>query len=434
MLKKLRNSLLRLNIILLAIVIILSFSIIYYITWHSLEGEIENRLRAVPPNILSNLLLSELQGLDEDTPGEIRINDHQELPIDYSRTFIANINANGEIRLVISRIDLTQDDYATAVRLALESGGNSGSIKLAGKTWAYLITGGRNSNIVFMDAQSIRATQGRILISMGILAMVVLSILFFISYFFANRAIRPVEESINRQRRFISDASHELKTPLAIINSNAEAMLIDGTATVSSQRKWLDRIEEESDRMNKLIEGLLYLARSEEGGTDESLPMDLSEAAEVEINRVEAVLFERGIRLTFRKYTGPLIVKADAEKIRQAILILLDNAVKYTDKGGEVVVETGCGRNHGYLKMSNTGQGIPAEDLPHIFDRFYRVDKSRSSNGAAGFEGSGRKSGYGLGLAIAQNIVERDRGHIKATVAAGMTTFTIELPLHAGTR
>jgi signal transduction histidine kinase len=247
--------------------------------------------------------------------------------------------------------------------------------------------------------------------------------LFLISLAFSNRALRPTEESLSRQRRFVADASHELKTPLAIIDANADAAL-GSMASEPEARMWVERIGEESGRMRRLVDDLLFLARSEDAAdvAMERLPVDLSLAAEREIGRVEAVLFERGIGVEFKSpAAGPVIVKADQERVRQILLILLDNAMKYTDDGGLVVVEVGHGRKNGFVKVSNTGAGIPAGDLPHIFDRFYRADKARTSSGAGG---------HGLGLSIAKTIAERSGGMITAYSASGMTTFTLELPLN----
>jgi signal transduction histidine kinase len=254
---------------------------------------------------------------------------------------------------------------------------------------------------------------------MMIIGGCVLAGLFLISLVFSGRALRPAEESLIRQRQFVADASHELKTPLAIIDANAEAAL--GERIAPGARTWIERIGEESGRMRGLIDDLLLLARSDDPGdmSMEKLPVDLSVAAEREISRVEAVLFERGIGLEFKAPTDGVTVNADPVRLRQILLILLDNAMKYTDEGGRVTVETGKERKHGYIRISNTGGGIPAEDIPHIFDRFYRADKARNS----------KSGGYGLGLSIAKAIAERAGGAVSADSSAGLTTFTVEFPL-----
>jgi len=428
MLKKLKNSLLRLNIILLSVVMIISFSVIYLIIWRSMQADIQEQLRSVPAGVISNAIISDQQDGSSRLPGRVPISGRPELAINYSKVFVVNLGSDNSVMSVFSRLDLKDRDYIKAVNYVLKKKNFTGSISLAGRRWEYRVSQGQGNSIVFLDVQDVHDALWLILRNMLIVGIFVLGVLALISYYFASRAIRPVEESIRRQRRFVSDASHELKTPLAIINSNAEAIMADKAATVESQQKWLDRIGEESDRMNTLIDSMLQLARSEESSGGESLPADISEAAEKEINRVEAILFEKGISLTFKKSVSKAIARCDAERIRQAILILLDNAVKYTENGGKVLVETGCSRNMVFVRVSNTGSGIPKEDLSRIFDRFYRVDKSRNSSPSPQAEAGVGQSGYGLGLAIAKNIVERDRGRIRVDAEEGTVTFTIELP------
>jgi signal transduction histidine kinase len=135
---------------------------------------------------------------------------------------------------------------------------------------------------------------------------------------------------------------------------------------------------------------------------------------------VEAVLFERGIGIEFQSSEdGEISVNADPERVRQILLILLDNAMKYTDEGGSVTVRVSRNRKYGCVEISNTGDGIAADDLSHIFDRFYRADRARTS---------GVRGGYGLGLSIARAIAERSGGNVTAASADGLTTFTVELP------
>jgi signal transduction histidine kinase len=369
------------------------------------------------------------------------LNGGVDLPIDYGKCFVVNVDAFGQAS-VFSRIEgMTDDDFLAAINTVFASGVNNGRLDLDGTPWLFRRSDTREGNsIVFLNVEDTDAALTRLFISMIAVGVIVLALFFFLSRMFANRAMRPAAESFEKQRRFVADASHELKTPLAIIDANAEAAL-SGEQLDSQAEMFVGRIEEESGQMRSLIDSLLYLARAEDAAAaDDSdmLPMDLSQAAEEEIGRIETVLFERGIVLEYRKkFTGELLVKADAQHIRQAVLILLDNALKYTDEGGSVTVETGAtgrgavnaaghfamrgaGRGAartGYITVTNTGEGIAAEDLPHIFDRFYRADKSRHS------------SGYGLGLSIADTIVRRSGGQIKAASEGGLTSFTIELPL-----
>ena len=242
-----------------------------------------------------------------------------------------------------------------------------------------------------------------------------LFILFGVSFYFANRSIRPIEESWQKQKQFVADASHELKTPLAIIGANADALLANGEETINSQKKWLDYIKAEAGRMGKLINDMLYLAKVED--TDETqLPIDFSNAVRDVIASLEAVIFEKGIQLT--QHIEPrIIVRGNEEKIKQAVLILLDNSIKYTGDLGDVAITLKRFRNQAVLSIQNSGESIPADRLPKIFDRFYRCDPSRTKE----------TGGFGLGLSIARAIIERSGGCIYAQSSDSGTTFTIEL-------
>jgi signal transduction histidine kinase len=273
--------------------------------------------------------------------------------------------------------------------------------------------------MVFLNIDDTDRAMTRLLVNMTLIGGCVLAGLFFISLVFSGRALRPAEESLVRQKQFVADASHELKTPLAIIDANAEAALEERIPP--GARTWIERIGEESGRMRRLIDDLLLLARSEDpaGMTMETLPVNLSETAESEIDRMESFLFEKGVGVEFKTPAGGVIVNADPARVRQILLILLDNAMKYTDRGGRITVETGRARKHGYVKVINTGAGISPDDLPRIFDRFYRADKARNS----------KSGGYGLGLPIARAIAERAGGTIAVASENGLTAFTVELPL-----
>ncbi|MDR2156259.1 MAG: HAMP domain-containing histidine kinase [Clostridiales Family XIII bacterium] len=430
MLKKLRNKLLLVNMLSLSAVILFSFTVIYFVTYNYMQGIIAENLRSIPPDVMTNAILSEREQLPERNAAEgLRVQGDTDLPMDYSKSFVINISKSGNILSVFSRIALTDEQYVKAARLARQTDAGKGRIRLAGARWQYIVTGENKESIVFLNVDDYEKALSRLLLSMIAIGVCVLAAVFLMSYRFANRAIRPVDESMEKQRRFVADASHELKTPLAIIDSNAEAILADGAATVDSQRKWIERTLEESNRMRALVDSLLYLAKAEDGAR-ENPPFDLAAAAEAEIGRVEAVLYEQNIKLTLKKYADNVVVNADEERLRQTITILLDNAVKYTDADGEVTVEIGKGKHEGYIKVSNTGAAIPLEDLPRIFDRFYRADRARTSPaGHFAPDGETRPGGFGLGLAIAKAIVERSAGRIYAASANGTTSFTVELPL-----
>lgn len=219
--------------------------------------------------------------------------------------------------------------------------------------------------------------------------------------------IGPIEETFEKQKQFIADASHELKTPVAVILANAEAMEKD------PDPKWLANIEEEAARMNGLITDLLDMTRNEQAEFN-PVEVNLSRLVEKQCLIQEAVMFERQIDLS-ENIEPDLKVMGQASMLEQVIAILLDNAAAHSS-GKIIVTMTHKGKDV-ILDVANTGVPIPPEAREKIFERFYRADESRNRS-------SGR---YGLGLAIARSIVVRHKGKIEALCANGLTTFRVTL-------
>jgi two-component system sensor histidine kinase CiaH len=211
-----------------------------------------------------------------------------------------------------------------------------------------------------------------------------------------------VKEAFNKQKQFIADASHELKTPLAVINTNADVLLANSDDTIHNQVKWLHHIKSETERMKTLTADLLYLTEMEDSRIGLMFTnFNVSESVESVILTMEAIVYEKDISLTYEIEPG-LTVRGSSEQIKQVVMILLDNAIKYTKAKGSISLTLQKQHSDILLTVTNTGEGIPSEHLARIFDRFYRANQSRS-----------RKSGgYGLGLGIAKSIVEQHKGKI----------------------
>jgi signal transduction histidine kinase len=240
--------------------------------------------------------------------------------------------------------------------------------------------------------------------------------------FLANKSLVPIREAFVRQRQFTADASHELRTPLALIRANAE--MLGRSRTLHTEDGVLaDEIIEETDHLNRLVSDLLTLARADTGALQIiAKPVDLRSVVADVHEDVRLIAQERGIKSGV-SLNGAVVVAGDEGRLRQLLLILLDNAMKYTDSGGQVNVDLSRAENRARLIVEDTGIGIPKADLPHIFDRFYRVDRVREHE----------SGGTGLGLSIAQWIVQAHHGSIRAEEAAGGgTKFQIDLPLAAG--
>ena len=242
-------------------------------------------------------------------------------------------------------------------------------------------------------------------------------IMFFISLMLANRSIKPVAEAFRRQREFISDASHELKTPLAIITSNYDALRANGEETVNSQREWLTYMRSGLDRMETIVCQLLSVSRMDcEETAIRTVKIPFSGIAEKSAAVFEAAAAQKHISAELRISPGIEAV-GDPELIRQLMDILWDNTVKYTDAGGKIFASLAMEQQHAVFTLGNSGPGICVADLPYIFDRFYRADRSRASE----------TGGSGLGLAIAKGIAVRIGAGLSATSKEGWTEFRLVL-------
>lgn len=262
------------------------------------------------------------------------------------------VDSNGRLIDILSYIDIPDelnDQIATEI---WNIDKKDGTLTLDNRKWQYHISTPKNKRILreitghqfnegneyyyiaFLDITDTSKTLTQLLITFILVGIGVLLILFGVSYHFATSSIRPIEENWKKQQQFVADASHELKTPLAIIRANKDALLANRNETVFSQKKWIDYIQSETGRMGRLLNDMLYLAKVEDT-YENQLPFDISSTVLDIIASMKVVLFEKGIKLK-QTIEPEIIVKGDEEKIKQAILIMLDNAAKYTNKDGAV--------------------------------------------------------------------------------------------------
>ena len=237
-----------------------------------------------------------------------------------------------------------------------------------------------------------------------------------VSAILARWATAPVARAWAQQRQFLSDASHELKTPLTVILSNAE--LLSALPLEERPARWTDNILSESRQMKRLVEEMLTLARGDRPASPAALgEISLSDAAEDCALAFEPVAFEAGKPLEYRVAPGAAVL-GDGGKLRQLISILLDNAVKYGAAGGTITLTLEKTDRQARLTVANPGEPIPAEQLGRLFERFYRADASR-----------GEQSGFGLGLSIAALIAQEHKGTLKAESGREGTRFVFTVPL-----
>lgn len=241
-----------------------------------------------------------------------------------------------------------------------------------------------------------------------------------VSYWLAGWTLKPIEDMVEEQKRFTSDASHELRTPLTSIKIETEVALRDKGLSLAAAKTQLKSNIEEVDRLRSLADSLLVLGRHSKTQTAESLePVDLSGCVAEAIKKVAVVAKNKDIKINTSG--EKLIVSGDRSSLCDLIIILLDNAVKYSNQNSEVNVTWQTKNNEVRLSVEDSGAGIKPDDLTHIFDRFYRADSARLRQDAGG---------HGLGLSIAKQIVENHHGVILVSSEVGKgTTFTVKIPL-----
>ena len=233
---------------------------------------------------------------------------------------------------------------------------------------------------------------------------------FAISLFLARRIVAPLEESFRKQKQFISDAGHELKTPVSVVSANAELLCRE-----IGENQWLSNIRYENERMGNLVKQLLTLAKTENVSV-QTERLDFSRIVSGEILPFESVAFEQEVNLISDIANG-IYVDGDSGRLKQLVSILIDNAIRHSESGGEVraILKS----DHGYAKLSviNDGKEIPPEQQKQIFERFYRIDTARSDDGH-----------FGLGLAIAKAITDSHKGKIGISCHNGKIEFTVLIP------
>jgi len=243
----------------------------------------------------------------------------------------------------------------------------------------------------------------------GLIALVVL---FIASKRIAARIITPLEQNDLRQKQFVSDAGHELKTPLSVISTNAELL-----QRQSGDSEWLSNIRYETDRMSTLVRQLLDLSRAENAElVTENI--DLSRTVTGEVLPFESVAFEQGLTIE-SDITDGIFVSGNPSQLSQVVSILLDNAIRHSSGGDTVTVSLHNEHKQAVLTVTNPSEPIPAEKLARLFERFYRVDEVRNSEDGH----------YGLGLAIAKAITERHGGGIEIKCEDGRVSFKVTIPL-----
>ncbi len=331
-----------------------------------------------------------------------------------SEIYIAYVGLDGYIKSIYAEnnTSYTYDQISAFTRQTLSHSAKQGKIG----NLIYTVTEinyngfGTAYAVGFMDNSRNIESFNIMIISSVIIFVAGTVIIFILSLMLSMWLIKPVEDAFNKQKQFISDASHELKTPIAVISANAE--LLEGDI---GQNKWLGYIQSESDRMSKLVNSLLTLTRIETQA-DKALMtrFDICNAIMEVTMPFESVAFEKGVMLEC-DLENQIFINGNESQLKQVVAILTDNAVKHCTEGGTVSVSAEPFKSKCLIKVTNTGEPIPDGEKQKIFERFYRADQSRNRD----------NNRYGLGLAIAKQIVTNHHGTITANSTDGTTTFTV---------
>lgn len=401
MLKKLRLKFILINMCIVVAMLLVIFATVYHFT----KSDLDNQADAMFQTISQNMR----QPGSRFEPGK-----KAQLP-----HFVLQINRLGEIYASgYTYHDLTDETFLQdLVKQVYHAGSQDGKIPEYALRyhWDQSISG--LQTIMFVDISSQNAAltalvQGSVLI--GIASVLVFLLISIILAFWA---VKPVEKAWAQQRQFVSDASHELKTPLSVIMSNAE-LLQDPDYDPQSKVQFADSIVTMSYRMRELVEGLLELARADNGQTQKSFQrLALSQLVEEALLPFEPVLYEKQLTLESSIEQG-IFLTGSAAHLQQVLGILLDNAGKYATPGVITVKLQRQSRNSCLLSVANPGEPIPETELEKIFDRFYRADTARTGNGS-----------FGLGLSIAKSIVDNHKGKIWAQSNQTGNCFYVQLPI-----
>lgn len=335
---------------------------------------------------------------------------------------VVEVDGDSNVQLIRNDLHFVSDEDATEITLAVLARGEETGV-LADYGLRFLVAEGRlgNQRIALADISAENSIIRSLVTDSLLIGAGSLLLFFLLSLFLANWAVRPVKQAWERQRQFVADASHELKTPLTVILSNAQMLSSAKLADEPKEALRLEHIRTEGQRMKHLVEDLLSLARTDDAGkTLTASPVDVSDVVTNSILLFESAAYDEEKCLESNVWPG-IFVRGDAGKLRQLTDILLDNAVKYSPSGGRIEVKLEpAAKGSALLCVHSQGAPIAKEELTAIFQRFYRADKARSHGG------------FGLGLAIAQGIVREHGGKIWAESQPGEGNgFYVLLPISA---
>ena len=414
MIRQLRRKFVAINMALVSVVLAVMFGVLLASTWQQQRQQtmrlLEQTAQQQPGDVPAKPAISRAQPGDAPADGP-------ESPAGLSNAFSFWVETDGTGSITASDVQQVEIDTDTLDAITAEvvaAGLDEGTLQNPDLRYIVRHTGS-GLRIAFADCTGELRAVRQLGLRLALAGLAALAAFLGISIWLARMAVRPVAEAWEQQRQFVADASHELKTPLTVMLTSASLIAAHPQSTVASQAKWLDAIRDEGAEMKQLIDDLLFLAKNDAARAP-LVPsaVDFSDTVEGAALTMESVAFEHGIDLQTEIAPG-LTVQGDTAALRRLAVILLDNAIKYAGTGGTVTLHLAAAGSQAVLTVHNTGKPIPPERLPHIFERFYRADPSRTG------------SGTGLGLAIAQSICQAHHAAIRAESGQDGTTFQVEI-------
>ena len=424
MIRKLRVKFILINMLSVFLVLAAVFGVLLFSSAKRLsDGSNAALMMALSRENDSEQFPWEIGGKKDQTeplnPGSGRIKDE----FSFVLTFTVKVDSEDKILATYgygAAPVISDDVLQSAVETALSDPDGKGAI--ANLHLRYQVKKGLdNTKIVFADTTGERLYMNNLILISLEVGIPALAVFFLLAYLLSGLALKPAKAAWQQQQRFIADASHELKTPLTVILANTDILLSHPEATIQNQQRWIENTKTEGERMKKLADNLLFLAKTDAAEHTEAkpaphVPVNLSDTAWSALLPFESVAFEQGVQLNSDIKPG-VTVYGNADQLSRLIVILLDNACKYSGKNGSVTLTLSKEQGRAKFSVHNTGSPIDKADLPYIFDRFYRADKSRAQT----------SGGHGLGLSIAKSIVDAHNGKLSVTSSAEHgTTFTAE--------
>ena len=443
MLKRLKRNFVTITLVLTGIVLAVVLGSTLYSTWRTQHDIVDAALERGLNNDLDQMPTmggpgGHISADDDGGPGA-RDGKNGDSGTVNLLALIVDVTSDGVvIKSSRAPVSIDADVLADVVQEALNSDSDSGTIAGQHVAWRRMFyteevtetvmgtvvyeSEDAAARIVLVDTSAMDEAFSAQLRNDVLISIAALLALLLIANFLAERALKPVEHAWEEQRRFVADASHELKTPLAVIIANTQILANDPAIPAESKR-WVESTADEAGHMKSLVTDLLELARADESATDgltgarQHEDIDFSELVDSATLEFDAIAFERGCEIESSIEEG-IHVQGDREWLERVTKILIDNGCKYAAAGTQVEVKLRRAGQHAQLDVTNFGQPIDAENLPHVFERFYRTDKARART----------TGGFGLGLAIAKSTVEAHGGKISVTSSeAAGTTFTVVL-------